>query len=218
MDETLGSRRTGRLIAAAAVVLSLVGGGAVAVGMAGEPPAVTRVEGTPVVPAAAPGASTPAATLGPSVPVRLDIPAIGVHAGLMRLGLNADDTVAVPPVDSPDAGWYENSPTPGELGPSVLLGHVDSARAGPGVFFDLRAMRPGDEVSVTRADGSVATFRVDRVVEYAKAAFPASEVYGDIDHAGLRLVTCGGAFDAAAHSYVDNVVVYASAITSGQVR
>lgn len=213
--------RTG-LFVAVAVLLALVGGGVVVVGLAGEPPAVTRVNGAgssaPPTAAANPGPAR-AAPLGRSVPVTLDVPAIGVHANVLALGLNPDGTVEAPPVESRDVGWYDGSPTPGELGPSVLLGHVDSARSGPGVFFDLRAVQPGDAVSVTRADHSVATFRVDRVVEYPKQAFPTAAVYGNIDHAGLRLITCGGAFDATTHSYLDNVVVYASSVTPpGQVQ
>ncbi len=121
----------------------------------------------------------------------------------------------VPPLarNSP-AGWYRFSPTPGELGPSIILGHVDSARYGPAVFFKLGALRPGDLVSVTRADGRVAVFAVDRVVEYAKAQFPAFEVYGNTDNAALRLITCGGRFNLSARSYEDNIVAYASLISS----
>jgi sortase (surface protein transpeptidase) len=154
--------------------------------------------------------------LAPSAPVTLDIPAIAVHTGLLTLGLNPDGTVEVPPLDSPQAGWYDGSPTPGELGPAVILGHVDSARSGPAVFYDLAALLPGDTVDVTRADGSLVRFRVDSVERYPKRAFPADAVYGDLDHPGLRLITCGGAFDHAARSYEDNVVVYASAISAGQ--
>lgn len=208
-----GSPATARwLLAATAVVLALVGGGAVVAGVAGEPPVVTRVAGTgsPAPPPADPVRRSP--------PVALDIPAIKVHSTLLTLGLNPDGTVEVPPVDSPQAGWYKDSPTPGELGPAVILGHVDSAKAGPGVFYELRALRPGDDISVTRADGSVVAFRVDRVAEYPKQAFPTDAVYGDIDHAGLRLVTCGGTFDAATRSYVDNIVVYASSVSPGKVQ
>ncbi|MCW0216392.1 MAG: class F sortase [Pseudonocardia sp.] len=161
---------------------------------------------------AAPSPAGPA-PLGRSLPVTLDVPAIGVHAAVLRTGLAPDGTVEVPPLGSPDASWYENSPTPGERGPAVLLGHVDSARWGPGVFFDLRALVPGDEVAVTREDGSVARFRVDRVAQYPKTAFPTAAVYGDLDHPGLRLITCGGAFDRSARSYADNVIVYASAVS-----
>jgi sortase (surface protein transpeptidase) len=164
-------------------------------------------------PAAPPGSTQPAAVLGRSSPIRLQIPAIGVDTALLTLGLRADGTLEVPPLDAAEAGWYEHSPTPGELGPAILLGHVDSARTGPGVFHDLPALVPGDRITVGRADGGSVAFAVDRVERYPKAAFPTAEVYGDIDHAGLRLITCGGVFDREAGRYLDNVVVYARAVT-----
>lgn len=152
--------------------------------------------------------STPveAAHLSRSVPVRLQIPAIGVDSTLMPLGLNPDGTMQVPPSGFP-AGWYTGAPTPGELGPAIIAGHIDWN--GPGVFYELRRVVPGDTISVTRADARVAVFRVTRVAQYAKDAFPTSLVYGDIDHAGLRLITCGGSWDAQAHHYTDNTVVFA---------
>jgi sortase (surface protein transpeptidase) len=150
-----------------------------------------------------------------STPTHLDIPAIGVSSALMELGLNADHTVQVPPLGRDSrAGWYRYSPSPGQVGPAVLLGHVDSAQYGPGVFFELGATRPGELVSVTRADHTVAVFRVDRVVSYSKNAFPTLEVYGNTDHAALRLITCGGRFDLTSHSYENNIVVYASLVSS----
>lgn len=148
-------------------------------------------------------------------PVRLDIDAIGVHADVLRLGLAPDRTVEVPPLGSPDVGWYSYSPPPGDQGPAVLLGHVDSAATGPSVFHDLPRLRRGDEVAVRRADGTSVRFRVDDMARYPKAQFPTAAVYGDIDHAGLRLITCGGTFDRARHSYTDNVIVYASAVPQG---
>ncbi|MDQ1680858.1 MAG: hypothetical protein QOI42_1717, partial [Frankiaceae bacterium] len=158
-----------------------------------------------------PGSSaTPTGTLPPSVPVRLRIRSIGVDSPLMALGIAADGSLEVPPAGFP-AGWYTGAPTPGERGPAVVAGHVDwNGRAG--VFFELHAVRAGDLVEVSRADGSVATFRVTRVARFPKNAFPTSLVYGDIDHAGLRLITCGGPFDRAAASYVDDVVVFADLI------
>lgn len=153
--------------------------------------------------------------LSDSTPVRLDIPSIGVGSDLLQLGLKADHTVEVPPLSRDSrAGWYRNSPAPGQLGPSVILGHVDSAAYGPGVFFKLGALRPGSTVSVTRADHTVAVFRVERVVSYPKNHFPTLDVYGNTDHAALRLITCGGKFDFSARSYLDNIVAYASLISS----
>ncbi len=168
-----------------------------------------------------PGGATGAApkTRGPvlaaSAPLELSIPAIGVKSGLLRLGLNPDRTVQVPPLGADSqAGWYRNSPTPGALGPAVILGHIDSARYGPGVFFKLGALRKGDTVSVRRADHTVAVFRIDAVAEYAKNHFPTFTVYGNTDHAALRLITCGGKFDFSTHNYEDNIVAFASLVSA----
>lgn len=153
-------------------------------------------------------------TLARSKPASLDIPAIDVHSVLRDVGRTADGALETP-APGPfydDAAWYRHSPTPGSLGPAVLLGHVDSASNGPSVFFRLGELERGDRVMVTRADDSIAVFRVDEVHRYAKDDFPTRTVYGDIDHAGLRLITCGGAFDDAAGHYLDNIVVFASLI------
>jgi len=153
-----------------------------------------------------------------SAPTRVEIPAIGVSSALLQLGLNADHTVQVPPLalDS-KAGWYRGSPTPGQLGPSLILGHVDSAEYGPGVFFRLGALKPGQTVTVTRADGIAAVFRIDRVASFPKNHFPTLEVYGNTDNAQLRLITCGGTFDFSARSYESNIVVFASLVSSHHV-
>ena len=108
------------------------------------------------------------------------------------------------------SGWYKYSPPPGQIGPTVILGHVDSAKYGPGVFFKLGALQPGATVDVTLTDRIVAVFTVDKVVAYPKSAFPSTAVYGTIDHPGLRLITCGGTFDPAAGSYESNIVAYAT--------
>jgi Sortase domain len=164
--------------------------------------------------AAAPSVSAPTvAPPGPmaqSTPVRVQIPAIGVDSTLMELGLRADGSMEVPAEGFP-AGWYSGAPTPGERGPAVIAGHVDW-RGQPGVFFHLRKLDPGDEVTVAREDGSAAVFRVTRVEQFPKKGFPTGVVYGDIDHAGLRLITCGGSFDRQAHSYEDNVVAFADLV------
>lgn len=124
----------------------------------------------------------------------------------------------VPPLaKNAPAGWYKHSPTPGQLGPSVLLGHLDSAEHGPGVFFKLGALRPGDTVTVTRSDDTVAEFRVDRVVSYPKDKFPTLEVYGNTDNAQLRLITCGGQFDSRSGAYESNVVAFATLVSSRPV-
>jgi len=150
--------------------------------------------------------------LAASAPSAITIPSIGVQSTLVQLGLNPDKSIEVPPLDDPDskAGWYKYSPTPGQIGPTVILGHVDSAKYGPGVFFKLGALQPGATVEVTLTDRIVAVFTVDKVVAYPKSAFPSTAVYGTIDHPGLRLITCGGTFDPAAGSYESNIVAYAT--------
>jgi len=140
-------------------------------------------------------------------PVWLTIPAIGVKAPIIELGLNPDGTLQVPSTTTV-VGWYTGSPRPGAIGSAVIAGHVDS-RAGPGVFFWLRTVRPGERIYVRRADGTLAVFTVTRVQMYAKARFPTATVYGPVPDAELRLITCGGTFDYARGSYLSNVVVYA---------
>ena len=156
-------------------------------------------------------------TLPASVPVSLSVPAIGVDSALVELGRNPDGTVQVPSLDDPDAkpGWYRDSPAPGARGPAIILGHVDSRRYGPGVFYHLKDLQAGDRIDVTRADATVARFAVDSVREVAKSDFPTLEVYGNLDHAGLRLITCGGEFDPDAASYESNIIVFASLVTTG---
>jgi len=148
--------------------------------------------------------------LAPSAPVRLQVASIGIDSGLVDLGLASDGAVEVPEDGFP-AGWYTGAPTPGETGPAVLIGHVDWDGK-PGVFYRVRDLRGGDEVSITRADGTVAVFAVSRVEQFAKDTFPTEDVYGNIDHAGLRLITCGGSFDNVSGHYVDNLVAYAELV------
>lgn len=147
--------------------------------------------------------------LGKSAPVRLQIAAIGVDSSLMRLGLRSDGSMQVPAGGFP-AGWFTGGPTPGERGPAVIAGHIDMN--GPGVFYRLAKVRPGDWVMVTRADGSRPVFRVAQVSRYPKNQFPTKLVYSNINHPGLRLITCGGTFNARTGHYEDNLVVFADLI------
>jgi len=167
-------------------------------------PVTAQVAARP--PAAAPARRT-AQTLTRSTPVRIEVPSIGVSSGLLALGLRPDGAMAVPPSGFP-AGWFTGGPTPGELGPAVIVGHVDWAGR-LGVFGQLRSLAPGAQVAVDRRDGTTAVFRVSRVVEVSKQRFPTAAVYGNTDHAALRLITCGGAFDHGVHSYQDNIVAFA---------
>ncbi|WP_060883015.1 class F sortase [Streptomyces caniscabiei] len=147
--------------------------------------------------------------LGRSVPVRLLIPAIGVDTPVIRLGLAPDGTVEVPPVTEHDrAGWYRHSPTPGQTGPSVILGHVTVGRYGDGVFRELARLRRGERIEARLENGTTAEFTVDSVRTVAKADFPADEVYGNVSRPALRLITCGG--PRTGEEYRDNVIVFAT--------
>ena len=176
-------------------------------------PTVSATTGT----AASSGASSKTASaaqdgvLGRSTPVRLQIASIGVDTTLMSLGLRSDGSMQVPTGGFP-AGWYSGGPTPGELGPAVIAGHVDMK--GPGVFYKLHDVKAGDQVTVTRADGSKPVFRVTGVGQYLKDQFPTKLVYGNINHSGLRLITCGGTFNSQSGHYEDNLVVFADLVAT----
>ena len=188
----------------------LLAGGAVTIGVA-----TLAQQHAPQPAAGAAGLIGPATARGPSLrrslPMAVDIPAIRVHSKLLHLGVNTDGSIKVPSLaTSADlAAWYKYSATPGQIGASVIEGHVDSYR-GPAVFFRLGALRPGDTIDVTLADGITAIFRVTGVREYAKTEFPARIIYGATDFAALRLITCGGAFDYATGHYRSSTVVFAS--------
>jgi sortase (surface protein transpeptidase) len=159
---------------------------------------VPQVNGRPV-----------SAPLAASPPLRIEIPVLKVNAPVIRLGLNPDGSIAVPPLDDHNlAGWYTGSVMPGVTGASVILGHVDSWSGGS-VFFTIKNLRPGDRIDVIRADGSTAAFTVDGLQKAAKVAFPTSAVYGNPGYPALRLITCGGPFNAATGEYRDNIIVYA---------
>ncbi len=166
----------------------------------------------PAAPSTASGSRVPISVLGGTAsespePSRVRVPGIGVDSRLVRLGVDREGAL-VPPEDFARAGWFTGGPAPGETGPAVIAGHVDSHR-GPAVFFRLAELEDGDEVLVDRADGTTARFRVTSVDRYPKDAFPTEQVYGPTPRAELRLITCGGEFDAGERSYRDNVVVTA---------
>ncbi|MCA9361504.1 class F sortase [Candidatus Kaiserbacteria bacterium] len=143
-----------------------------------------------------------------ALPTRLRIPKVNIDATFERpLGLNEDKTVEVP--DSyTEVGWYKYGPTPGERGPAVILGHVDSYQ-GPAVFWSLGQLDVGDEILVDREDGTTAQFEVTKLERVAQSEFPTISVYGDIDHAGLRLITCTGIYDHGVERYSHNLIVFA---------
>jgi sortase (surface protein transpeptidase) len=145
-----------------------------------------------------------------SEPTRLRIPGVGIDTALVAISRSADGTLQVPSL--PDrAGWYTDAPTPGELGPAIIDGHVDSVN-GPAVFWRLRDVQPGDIIEVDRADFKTLQFKVDAVKQYPQDQLPTQEIYGNVAYAGIRLITCSGTFDTTARSYSDNTVVFGSLI------
>lgn len=224
--------RRSRLFYAAAGVLLIGGIIAIVVGLAGQhhapQPVAEAASPAAVTPATVTPTGTPSASstshrshratpsqaallqLPPSTPIRIDVPAIGVDSVIHPLGLAADGTVQVPPLSRNSwAGWYRNSPTPGQLGPAIILGHIDSAKYGPGVFFRLGALRPHDRITITRADHTTTVFTVNRVISVPKNHFPTVAVYGPTASPQLRLITCGGKFNFSERSYESNIIVFA---------
>lgn len=214
--------RTGVLLARASGPVGLVLAGVLAVVVAGSltvalrPAAPASSGPAPAVAGATQQAvPTPVPTLitvpvaVPADPVHattLDVPALGiVGSALVELDVDAG-RVLVPPTTTAVAGWFRGSAAPGEVGPTVIAGHVDSYR-GPGIFFHLDDLRPGDVVTVGRSDGRSARYRVTDVLIVPKTQFPTDRVYGPTPGAELRLITCGGEFDHSARRYLRNVVV-----------
>ncbi len=200
-------------IATAALVL--VAAGLLVAGVRGDDNALVDPPRPAAAPATAGGSVTPpapvAAVAARSVPVELRVPAIGLTVALSTLGLNPDRTVEVP-TDFQRPGWFQLGPSPGQLGSAVILGHVDSYQ-GPAVFFRLRELTKGDDVEVTLADGAITRFVITDVATFSKDAFPAERVYGSHGSSALQLVTCGGAFDRVARSYLSNVVAFTSLVS-----
>jgi sortase (surface protein transpeptidase) len=143
-------------------------------------------------------------------PVTLIVPSIGVKSRLIKLGVTPSGALQVPG-DVTVPGWYTFSPRPGAIGSSIIAGHIDS-RSGPGVFYRLRLMQPGQRIFVRRTDHTLAVFRVTAKHMYPKADFPTQDVYGPAPTPQLRLITCGGTFDPATGHYLSNVIVFATLV------
>jgi sortase (surface protein transpeptidase) len=213
-DHPRARRRAGTPSRRLATIVLAVGVLVVGAGAAGL--AMTRhrapAQWSAAVPVPAPvgqiAAIAPAQDSTVALPVALTIPAIGVQTSLVHLGLTASGALQVPS-STAVAGWYTGSSRPGAIGPAVIAGHIDSY-TGPGIFFRLSQLRPGDRVYVRRADGTIALFYVTAVRSYAKDNFPTQAVYGPTPDAELRLITCGGTFDPELRSYLSNTVVYAA--------
>ncbi len=210
-DGRRSRRRPGRLVMVLGSVLVLAGAAMVARAVADRGRVYGAAEQIPAsVGTAVPSLDgTAARPVDFSRPVQIEIPELDVDAPVMRLGLAANGTVAVPPLANHNlAGWYDGSVTPGQKGTSVILGHVDSF-TGASVFFYIKTLHRGNQIKIMRANGSTAVFTVDGVQKVVKNAFPTSGVYGNVKYPGLRLITCGGPFDTATRQYLDNIVVYA---------
>ncbi|MFF4174016.1 class F sortase [Streptomyces sp. NPDC001744] len=177
----------------------------------GEPAAAPPARITETAAPAPKADSAPVRPLARSLPVRIALPSAGVDTGpVLRLGLAADGTAEVPSVaDADRIGWYDKGVTPGETGPAVLIGHFDTAR-GPAVLKNVSRVRTGDEITVVRADGKAAVFRVRELEQVDKDAFPTTKVYGDTTRPELRLITCGG--ELADGHRPDNIILYADLV------
>jgi sortase (surface protein transpeptidase) len=144
----------------------------------------------------------------------VEIPAINVKAPLMSVGLARDGSIDVPPLKRHnEAGWFDEGPTPGQFGPAVIVGHADT-RSGPSVFAELGSLRPGQRIEVLRRDHRWAVFEVNSVERFNKNKLPVDRVYGDFRRPSLRLMTCGGKWVGGRTGYSDNVVVFASLVSS----
>ena len=194
-------RRPGLNALRLALAAVAVTAGVVALTAPGSSPTVA---GSPPAPEIRAAAGTTGAA---PAPVSVSVPSVGLASSLVDIGVD-DAGALVPPADYQQAGWFDAGPAPGQVGPAVLAGHVDS-RSGPAVFYRLEEIEVGAQVLVGRADGSTVTFEVTRVAEYPKTEFATAEVYGPTVDAQLRLITCGGEFDRSRRSYTDNVVVFA---------
>lgn len=216
--------RSSNLLTAAAAVPAVVGVTLIVWASAAQvspptPPPVSEPSPDEVVPVGGAPVASPdeiratgaMAAVPVSPPRTIRVPAIGVDSPVDDVGLTPDGEMQVPaPGPAYDhAAWYRSSVTPGRQGPSVIIGHIDSRANGPSVFFDLGRLRPGDRIDVARADGAVVGFAVTDVRTVSKDAFPTEAVYGPTREPELRLISCGGSFDASVRSYRDNIVVYA---------
>ncbi|MET3810684.1 class F sortase [Arthrobacter sp. UYEF3] len=234
---TENSSRRGRFIASAAAAVLLAGGmTTTALGLHAEPqaPSATDTVSTAAPPALAEAGSPPASAaeagsptattipapaapdgaLPASVPVKVEVPAIGINSALLPLGKQANGELQTPSGEPGAPGaWYRDSPTPGQTGSSIILGHVNTTTSDFGLFYRLHELTPGQSITLTRADHTAAVFTVDRVDVYHKAAFPTVEVYRNADRPEVRLITCGG-YDPATGEYRDNTVVYAHLTSS----
>jgi hypothetical protein len=205
--------RDWRVYLAAGVVLAVAGGAfALLAPRPHQPPSLPRT-----APSAAPSASAllvppkVAAAIPRSIPVEIEIPSINVDAKIIPVGTDSSGALETPPLSGPqsyDAAWWDGGATPGQDGPSIIVGHIDSAAEGPLVFWNLHELVPGQAVEVTLADGAQVWFNVVGSQQVSKTDFPTQQVYGPTPWPTLRLITCTGDFDPQTGHYDDNLIVY----------
>ena len=146
-------------------------------------------------------------TVSPSEPISLRIPSIGLDAEFEDpLGIDINGEIEVPE-GFEKVARYIHGPTPGETGPSVILGHVDSLD-GPAIFYPLGQIEKGDLIEIDRKDETVAVFRVTKIDRVEQRVFPSEDVYGDIPYSGVRLITCSGTYNQDSERYSHNLIVY----------
>jgi hypothetical protein len=208
-----------RAVSAGRPGFGMFGAVLVFVGLFGAGAGLGQLMGAPTLPGLGLAHSRPvgpaALAMARSTPTKISIPDIGVDAPVASVGLASDGTVATPPLRENNlAGWYSGGPSPGQMGPAVVVGHVDGP-GGESVFYKLGKLRPGDRVQIDLANHRAAMFVVYSVESYPKGKFPGDRVYGDYTRPGLRLITCGGRYVGGSLGYADNVVVYASLTMRG---
>jgi LPXTG-site transpeptidase (sortase) family protein len=208
-------RRRSWWVGAGIAVVLVAGGGIAMAAASGSAPSTVVTAPPSADPRGAvghlqdPAIAAPQAARTDATASRVEIPAIGVDSTLEQLALEAGTDVLTPPTAWLSAGWYRDGTVPGDVGPAVIAGHVDSVTK-PAVFARLGELRPGDQIRVTLSTGAVEIFAVDSIESAPKNAFPTELVYGPTPTAQLRLITCDGVFDSATGHYLDNLIVFAS--------
>ena len=212
----LSRRKRGAFGIAAALVVMTVSGSALAIAASSKPTVGTSSSNFSQGAAAGgiqkPDVGTPSAPQAGIVVTHISIPDIGVSSDIELLTLDSTGAL-LPPVDFNKAGWYSAGVVPGQIGPAIIAGHIDSTTA-PAVFANLHRVTPGMKILVTLSAGTTLTFEAGRSQVASKTQFPSNAVYGTVPTPQLRVITCDGTFDPATGHYDDNLVVFATQVTT----
>lgn len=152
------------------------------------------------------GSETP--TIPVATPAWLEIPSIEVNAAVQHVGVN-DRGNMMTPSNFKDVAWYKYGVTPGEAGSSVIAGHLDNGLGLDAVFADLHTLQAGDEIFVTREDGTRARFIVTGSETYPYDQVPTEQVFNPVGDARLNLITCAGKWLPSLKTYSDRLIVFA---------